>query len=185
MRLQRGRAADEIDIIVEAEDWRTSLPEVERVVERAAGAAFARATRGGGDSLCAILLSDDAELRALNRQFRGQDKPTNVLSFPGAVDDDAGVAEPVFDGERPLPWGDVAIAFETTAREAAEQGKSLADHLSHLVVHGLLHLFGYDHEAADEAETMEAMEREILAGIGVADPYAAESSVARGGVGGR
>lgn len=168
MRLQRGRAADEIDILIEAEDWHRRLPGVEGVVERAAAAAFAAGLPAGapaGDSLTAILLGDDAALRALNRQFRGLDKPTNVLSFPAA-----GEAPPA---GVPLSWGDVAIALETAAREAGEQGKSLADHLSHLVVHGLLHLFGYDHEAADEAEAMEAMEREILEGIGIGDPYAA------------
>ena len=173
MRLQRGPAADEIDILIEAEGWHRLLPGAERVAERAAAAAFAAglpATAGERDSLTAILLSDDAALRALNRQFRGLDKPTNVLSFPAAAD--AGPAD------RPLSWGDVAIALETTAREAGEQGKSLADHLSHLVVHGLLHLFGYDHEAADEAEAMEAMEREILEGLGIGDPYAAVPAAA-------
>lgn len=171
MRLESGRTADEIDIIIESERWAAALPEVERTVARAAAAAFARATPGAGVNACALLLSDDAQLRELNRRFRGLDKPTNVLSFPAGPAGGDPQLPPASGPGQPLAWGDVAIAFETTAGEARGQGKSLADHLSHLVVHGLLHLFGYDHEAAEEAEAMEAMEREILSDIGIDDPY--------------
>lgn len=103
------------------------------------------------------MLADDAALRALNARWRQQDKPTNVLSFPA--------------GDSVL-LGDVVLAFETVRREASEQGKSLADHMSHLVVHGVLHLLGHDHERPRDADVMESLERQVLAGLGIADPYA-------------
>jgi probable rRNA maturation factor len=106
----------------------------------------------------AILLADDERVRSLNAAFRGKDAPTNVLSFPA--------------GEGAPELGDIALAFGVCAREAAEQGKSLAHHLQHLTAHGVLHLLGYDHESDAEAEAMEATERAILAGLGVPDPYA-------------
>ena len=111
-------------------------------------------------SLC---LTDDAEVRALNARWRGLDKPTNVLSFPAAP------AERM--REAPL-LGDIALAYETLAREAEKSGASLADHYRHLVAHGFLHLIGYDHQTDEEAERMEALEKRILARLGVADPYA-------------
>lgn len=107
-----------------------------------------------------LLFCDDAMIQDLNRQWRGQDKPTNVLSFPAAD-------EP---GAIPL-LGDIAVAFETTAREAADEGKPFSAHFCHLVVHGLLHLLGYDHETEAEAEVMEGHERAILAKLGIDDPY--------------
>mgnify|MGYP001766133380 CR=1 FL=1 len=109
-----------------------------------------------------LVLTDDARIRVLNRDWRGFDKPTNVLSFPAADADD--------DDPGPL-LGDVVVAYETTAGEAAAEGKRFDDHVAHLLVHGLLHLFGFDHEADDEADEMEALETEILAGLGIADPY--------------
>jgi probable rRNA maturation factor len=107
-----------------------------------------------------LLFCDDAAIRELNRQFRGQDKPTNVLSFPGP--------DPV---ETALFLGDIAIARETLGREALEQGKSLEQHCRHMIVHGFLHLLGYDHKDDEEAEAMEAMEIRILRRLGVEDPY--------------
>nr|WP_309604462.1 rRNA maturation RNase YbeY [Phenylobacterium sp.] len=107
-----------------------------------------------------ILLTDDETVRDLNARFRGQDRPTNVLSFPAPA-----------NPERFL--GDVALAHGVCAREAADQGKSLAHHLQHLVAHGVLHLLGYDHIRDDEAAAMEGLERAILAGLGIADPYEA------------
>jgi len=110
-----------------------------------------------------ILLTSDDEVAELNERFRHKPGPTNVLSFP---------APP--NPENHL--GDIALAYGVCAREAAEQGKSLADHLRHLTVHGVLHLAGYDHQTDDEAQAMEALERRVLAGLGVADPYADEQS---------
>jgi probable rRNA maturation factor len=133
------------------------------LVERVAAAIAARPELIVPDEAeLSLLLTDDAHIRVLNKQWRDQDKPTNVLSFPSADEDD--------DEPGPL-IGDVIVAYETTAREAEEEGKSFEDHLTHLLVHGLLHLFGYDHIEDDEAEEMEALETEILAGLGVADPY--------------
>jgi len=117
-----------------------------------------------GRAEVSLRLSDDAELSALNARWRGLDKPTNVLAFPAAP--------PERNAEAPM-LGDVIIAYETTAREAAEAGKPLADHFRHLVAHGFLHLIGYDHQSPDEAERMETLERRILARLGVADPYEA------------
>ena len=151
-----------VDILVEDAGWGTDAdwrPAVEGWVAAAAAAADAEIAEGAELSL---LLTGDAAIRVLNRDHRGFDKPTNVLSFPGADADE--------DDPGPL-LGDVVVAFETTAREATEAGRSLDDHVAHLLVHGLLHLFGFDHETDDEAEEMEALETEILAGLGIADPY--------------
>jgi len=142
-----------IEVIVEADAW-SALPDAEALVEGAASAAL----NGLGDGEIAISLSDDAAVRDLNVRFRGKDSATNVLSFPATESDDR--------------LGDIILAFETCAREAQEQGKSLADHVRHLTAHGVLHLLGYDHESEDEAQSMESLERAILAGLGVADPYA-------------
>jgi phosphate starvation-inducible protein PhoH and related proteins len=109
-----------------------------------------------GESFAALFTSDDA-VKALNAQWRGKDMPTNVLSFPAP--------------ETAGTLGDIALAYDTCAREADEQGKSLIDHATHLLVHGLLHLLGYDHEADDDAAEMEGLEKDILAGLGIADPY--------------
>jgi probable rRNA maturation factor len=111
-----------------------------------------------------ILLTTDSAVRKLNAQFRGKDKPTNVLSFPADPED-------TFPGE-PQILGDIAIAYGVCAKEAKDEDKTFHDHLTHLVVHGVLHLLGYDHEKGKEADTMEEWERKILARLGIADPYA-------------
>lgn len=168
----------DIDILIETQAWLGALPQAEAVVERAARAAFAAATLPSDLAAeCAILLADDERLRELNRRFRGKDTATNVLSFPAEPKDGDYASHPIVvaSDDQPHHWGDVAIAYGVTAAEAAEQGKTLADHLSHLVVHGVLHLVGHDHEAADEALRMEALERQILWEIGVADPYELEN----------
>jgi len=143
-----------IDVVIEDPAWEEALPNVEALVLQAAAAAVP-------DREIAILLTSDAAIHAMNDQFRGQDKPTNVLSFPAG--DMAGDH-----------LGDIALAYGVCAREAGEQGKSLTHHLQHLVAHGALHLVGYDHEDDADADAMEAKEREILAGLGIADPYASE-----------
>jgi probable rRNA maturation factor len=135
-------------------------------IATAAEAAFEAADDDDAPAPCemTVLLTDDREMRDLNRRWRGKDAATNVLSFP-AGDEPEGI-----DGPRQL--GDIVLAAETIAREAEAQGITLTDHLSHLVVHGTLHLLGYDHEDDAEAERMEALETTILAGLGIADPYA-------------
>ena len=113
-----------------------------------------------------IVLSGDEEVRGLNRTWRGKDTPTNVLSFPAGAQPGA-----------PRQLGDVVLAFETVAREADAQGLAVSDHVSHLVVHGVLHLLGFDHASEDEAEKMESTERRLLASLGIADPYAEKRHV--------
>ncbi|PQZ78443.1 MULTISPECIES: rRNA maturation RNase YbeY [unclassified Brevundimonas] len=145
-----------IEIEVEDVAWSTAMPDAEAVVLRAATAAL-----GTLEGDLVVLLTDDAEVQDLNKRFRDKDRPTNVLSFPAA--------------ESAFPHlGDVVLGYAYCAAEAEAQGKTLSDHLSHLVVHGVLHLLGRDHEDEAEAEEMEAEEREILAALGVADPYAVE-----------
>ncbi len=147
----------EIEVMIEGGDW----PEgAMRLVERAAIAALAAC--GEAEARLCVLLADDMAIKALNARFRGKDRPTNVLSFPAAE----------IPGDPAPPLGDLALAGGVCFREAAEEGKSLADHLTHLVVHGVLHLCGYAHESVEEAEEMEDFEREILASLGIADPYA-------------
>jgi probable rRNA maturation factor len=131
----------------------------------AARAALADAGRPtSAPAVVGLLLTDDAEQQRLNRTWRGKDAPTNVLAF--AIGDPAGAA-----ADAPVLLGDVALAFEIVAREAAAQHKPLADHLRHLVVHGVLHLLGFDHQSDADAAIMEAREVEILQSLGVPDPY--------------
>ncbi len=140
-------------VVVLDAGWLKALPGVERLVRKAARAAARR-----GKSLN-VALADDKGVRVLNKRDRKKDKPTNVLSYPS--------------GERAF-LGDVVLARQTVWREARAQKKSPADHVTHLVVHGTLHLLGYDHETgAADAERMEALERRILKRLGIADPYLA------------
>lgn len=154
--------APAIEIVEESPLWE-ALPAAESLATRAALAAISASgvTVMGGAEL-SILLADDATLKELNRTWRDKDKPTNVLSWPAADPDDLAQSP---------HCGDIALSYETLAREAADEGKSVADHFTHLVVHGVLHLMGFDHETDDEAEEMEALEVNILAGMGIADPY--------------
>ncbi|MBT5572333.1 MAG: rRNA maturation RNase YbeY [Alphaproteobacteria bacterium] len=153
-------------VLVEIVDarWRAAdIPEPEDMIDGAVRAALAACEYAAAVEV-GVRLTSDAEIRELNRDWRGQDKATNVLSF--ALDDEGLSGLPV------IPLGDVVLAFDTCAREAAEENKPIAHHLSHLVVHGTLHLLGYDHEVAEDAELMEATEQRILQGLGVPDPYA-------------
>jgi probable rRNA maturation factor len=145
----------DVEVEIEADAWLSALPNSVALVTAAADAAL----HGADDASVTVLLADDAVVRALNRDHRRQDKTTNVLAFPAHA---SAVGH----------LGDLALAYETCAREATEQGKPLADHLRHLVVHGVLHLTGWDHEVDADADAMEAHERTVLAGLGVPDPYA-------------
>jgi probable rRNA maturation factor len=158
----------DIAILIEDETWQNDLPDPEATCRRAAEAAL----ESGGSAvpanaeLCLVLSGDD-RVRELNARFRGKDTATNVLSFP-AYDSDAPVTGAA---DMPVLLGDVVLAHGVVSREAREQGKAMADHLSHLVVHGVLHLLGHDHMTEQDADRMEALETGILAGLGVSDPY--------------
>ena len=150
--------------------WLGALPGVENAVEGAVLACLRGACPDLLEVEISVVLVDDATQRILNETWRDKDRPTNVLSFP-ATDTVAGaLPQPEFPGV-PLTLGDISIAFETVKTEAQVQGKSLNDHLVHLVVHGVLHLLGYDHVVETDAAAMEALEIAILSGIGVTDPY--------------
>ena len=140
-----------------------------------AGISFAAAAENvdadTGDAELAVMLTDDAGIRTLNANWRGIDKPTNVLSFPALQP-----TGPGGPNDAPRMLGDIAIAYQTTRKEADEEHKPFDHHLSHLAVHGFLHLIGYDHEKDDEAEAMETLERQILAQLGIPDPYAGGDS---------
>jgi probable rRNA maturation factor len=156
-----------IDCIVESDLW-TTEPGQEAIIAKAIAAAAQAVSSGGGE--VAILLTDDSSIRALNRAWRNQDKPTNVLSFP---------AKSVSPPGQPRHLGDIVIAFETAHREAEEAGMPLAHHLAHLAVHGYLHLLGYDHDNEDAAREMEGLETAILARLEIPDPYLSEKAAGR------
>jgi len=152
------RRSQRVTVLVDDGDWRDLAPRPSSQVRKAAALALARveASKVRADNMT-VLLTNDEHIRALNAQFRGKHKSTNVLSFPAKA---AGYL------------GDVAIAFGVASREAESDGKTLMDHVTHLTVHGVLHLLGYDHEKPHEAEIMEALETDILAELAIPDPYA-------------
>jgi len=161
-----------ISVLVSAPVWREALDDAPALCRRAGRAVLGALGAPGAPVELSITLSDDASLRSLNARYRERDAPTNVLSFAFhdlTPDTPLPVAPP--PGER-LALGDVIIAFETVRREADREAKPLADHLRHLVVHGVLHILGEDHEEDGQARRMEAKERRILAALGVPDPYA-------------
>lgn len=151
----------EIDILIAADDW-DAVDDLDPLTRACIAATLAETGVRLIDG-CEVSLNfcDDAGIQALNHRWRGKDTPTNVLSFPTP-----GPAE-----AKPL-LGDIVIAFETVAREAREQDKPFRDHIRHMIVHGFLHLLGYDHDMREEAEEMEALERRIAAALGMNDPYA-------------
>jgi probable rRNA maturation factor len=159
------------EVLVVADCWEAE-PDAEAVIGRAIEAAASMVDADTADAELAVMLTDDAGIRTLNLNWRSVDKPTNVLSFPALQP--AGGYEP---DDAPRMLGDIAIAYETTRREADEEQKPFGHHLSHLAVHGFLHLVGYDHEKDGEAEQMESLERDILARLGVPDPYADQDRV--------
>jgi len=157
-----------LEVTVATGGWREAVVAPEKVAARAARAAYTAASPDfGRSSEAAVVLTDDAEVQILNRDYRDEDRATNVLSFPAFNEDD--IAR--LPADVPLILGDVVIALETATAEARAEAKTAADHLSHLVVHGMLHLLGHDHKTDDEANIMERLEVDILDQLGVADPY--------------
>ena len=165
--MERTSVGVAVDTIVEAGDWTGQAEDgarLERLAEDAVAATVARTHPLLAPAAeAAIVFSNDAHIRALNRRFRHMDAPTNVLSFPAGP--------PVAGRYGPL-LGDVVLAFETVAAEAVEKGVPFGDYVSHMIVHGFLHLLGYDHEADEEAAVMEGLETVIMKDLGIADPYA-------------
>ncbi len=164
-----------VDCIVEDPRW----ADIEALAKTATDAALNRLGLEPSSFEISLLACDDARIATLNEDFRGKPKPTNVLSWPS--DERAAkvaggmpiLPEPGRDAE----LGDIAIAYDTCAREAEEAGKSIADHTIHLLVHGTLHLLGFDHERDRDATLMEALETEILGKLGISDPYKEETGV--------
>lgn len=151
-----------IDISVEDEDWNEQLDDAEALTERTLHAVW-DALGSTGATEVNVVLMDDARQQLLNRDYRGHDKPTNVLAFSAEMENPPQGA--------PRLLGDITIALETTAREALAQDKSLANHFCHLLVHGMLHLAGFDHDSKADAEKMERLETEILKGLSISNPY--------------
>jgi probable rRNA maturation factor len=151
----------DVDVLVLDERW-AEIGDAQVVARLSVEAALSVvAERQSGDVEVSVALADDATVQALNRDWRGKDYPTNVLSFPAPSTRTPG----------PRVLGDIALAYETVARESRDENKLFADHAVHLLVHGTLHLLGYDHESDSDAAVMEALEVEALARVGVADPY--------------
>ncbi len=155
----------EVILAVEAGGWPAEA-ELETLVSRALQAALAEtgAAPAGPEAELGVTFTDDASIGALNRDWRGKDRPTNVLSFP--------VVQIVPGDALPAALGDIVIAHETVRREAEAEGKPFEHHLIHLVIHGFLHLAGHEHQDDEEAEAMEALERRVLARLAIPDPYA-------------
>lgn len=154
----------ELDVIHEGGDW-SAISDIEAVIQRAAEAAARIPQSGLAGTSAALALSSDEHVATLNAAYRGKDSPTNVLSFPASPDLPLEPGEPMF-------LGDIIFAAETVVAEAADLHIMTSHHLQHLVVHGLLHLAGFDHETEDEAVQMESLETRVLATLGIADPYA-------------
>ena len=151
-----------IDCAIET-DWGCEADQLEALADAAISAAIGHLERPvDSENEVSLLFTDDDQVRQLNLQWRQQDKPTNVLSF--AAQESGGPETPVL--------GDIVLARQTIQREATEQGKTFNEHLTHLIIHGFLHLLGFDHETDAEAETMEALETKILASLDISDPYA-------------
>ena len=165
--------APHVEVIVEGGDW----GDPSDLIEGAVAGALAHLGLDPRAHEVSVLATDDARIRALNAQFRGQDKPTNVLSWPAVdlrADEEGAPPEPPEPGTRddPTGLGDIALAWETCLAEAEAAGRPLAHHLTHLTVHALLHLLGYDHETEADALLMERLETAILGTMAIPDPYA-------------
>ncbi|WID94396.1 rRNA maturation RNase YbeY [Bosea vestrisii] len=152
-----------LDIRIQSRRWREVADLRPRIVAAVEAALALAPVKLLPEAELSLLLTDDKRIRIVNRDWRGFDKATNVLSFPAAPPEKISSSPAI---------GDIVLAFETVAREAEAEEKPFGDHLSHLVIHGLLHLIGEDHETEDQAERMEAIETSALARLGIADPYA-------------
>ncbi len=155
-----------VDVDERTPAWATAVDAPAALCAKAAAAVYGRVGSGTAAEV-SIVLADDSFVRELNLRYRGKDKATNVLSFPGDAMVPAGM---------PAMLGDIAVALETVLGEAAAEDKCAADHLSHMIVHGMLHLLGFDHEDDKDAEKMESEEIAILGGIGVENPYRTDGS---------
>ncbi len=153
-----------LSVLVECNQW-LALEGLDPAIRRAYVACVHKLAAIASRDVC-LVLSDDETIAELNGRFRSERKPTNVLSFPVSSLPDAHMT-----AQEPAPLGDIILACETVIREAAEAGKSPLDHVAHLIVHGVLHLAGFDHQTDRDAEYMEALECEILSSIGIPDPY--------------
>jgi probable rRNA maturation factor len=156
-----------IGIVVDDSRWRDMVPDVARVCRRAARSALAGGRDEGRPVELCVMLADDATVADLNRRFRGKRGSTNVLSFPDRTPRMTGSG----DDRAAISIGDIVLAFETVVREARRDGKTVSDHVAHLVVHGVFHLLGHDHVKKDDAVRMEALEVTALARLGVENPY--------------
>jgi probable rRNA maturation factor len=171
-----------VTVTIAAPVWQAVVDDPEQLCRQAIGATLCRVAPPGwlAAAEVSVLLCDDATMRRLNARYRQQDRATNVLSFPAQeLDPDR---PPPAPGPGPVLLGDIALAAETVGAEAAAERKPPADHVRHLVVHGCLHLLGYDHQDAAGAARMERLEQAILGELGIPDPYAPEPAAAADGV---
>ena len=155
-----------VDVDTRAAAWTAFTQDPAKICETILTSVWPRISTTSHAYEVSVVLADDTMLRQLNSQYRGKDAPTNVLSFPTELTHDDAVP----DGE-PVPLGDIVLSFETLQREAADLGIEMRDHFTHLLVHGMLHLVGFDHETDEDAAEMESRESDILAKMGIATPY--------------
>lgn len=167
-------------VTVDDEAWEQALPDIDAMADRAVSAAIDLLNDGDGrvpehgDIEVSLLFTSNEAVRDLNARYRGVDAPTNVLSFPGRIETKALPSLGPGPGP-PVALGDIVLAFDVVAKEAKEQTKTLSSHVTHLIVHGLLHLLGYDHERDRDAIEMETLEGQILGALGISDPYNADT----------